>query len=119
MEKVNCWEFKKCGREPGGSRAHQLGVCPAAREVRLNGTHGGRAAGRACWIIAGSLCGGQVQGTFAQKFQNCARCDFYSQVRREEGMRFELSATLLSKVKDQGPMKKKIASREPVGSWSR
>ena len=47
----NCWEHKKCGREPGGSETESLGVCPAAVESRLDGVHGGRNAGRACWIV--------------------------------------------------------------------
>ena len=82
--KLNCWEFKKCGREPGGVHEHDLGVCPVAKELRLDGTHGGRAAGRLCWVVAGSLCGGQVQGTFAKKFESCEKCDFYAMVREEE-----------------------------------
>lgn len=27
--KLNCWEFKKCGREPGGLKARERGACPA------------------------------------------------------------------------------------------
>ena len=27
--KLNCWEFKKCGREPGGTNASQRETCPA------------------------------------------------------------------------------------------
>jgi len=27
--KLNCWEFKKCGRQPGGPKVAELGVCPA------------------------------------------------------------------------------------------
>ena len=30
-----------------------------------------------CWQIAGTFCGGKVQGTFAQKFGNCTECDVY------------------------------------------
>lgn len=52
MKKINCWEFKKCGRESGGAHAYDFGVCPAATEKRLNGTHGGKNAGRACWVVA-------------------------------------------------------------------
>jgi hypothetical protein len=26
---LNCWEFKKCGREAGGAKAADSGVCPA------------------------------------------------------------------------------------------
>lgn len=82
--RMNCWEFKKCGREPGGHRALELGVCPASVEKALDGAHGGRNAGRACWVVAGSFCGGRIQGTFAMKLLNCWRCDFMNMVKQEE-----------------------------------
>jgi len=63
---MNCWEFKKCGRTPGGDKAKELGVCPA---YPGHGTH--------CAKIAVTLCGGKVQGTFASKLANCLQCDFY------------------------------------------
>ena len=72
--KLNCWEFKKCGREPGGVHVRELGVCPAATEGRLDAVHGGRKAGRACWVVAGTLCKGETQGTFAVKFGACEAC---------------------------------------------
>jgi len=34
MASVNCWEFKKCGREPNGLKAIELGICPASIESR-------------------------------------------------------------------------------------
>jgi hypothetical protein len=80
----NCWEFKKCGRQPGGHKAQELGVCPATTEHALDGAHGGRNAGRACWVVVGSLCGGKIQGTYAQKLNNCWRCDFMNRVKQEE-----------------------------------
>ncbi len=83
--KQNCWEFKNCGRQFGGPKAHELGVCPAASEVKLNGANSGKNGGRACWVIAGTLCGGKVQGTQAQKGQSCAVCDFFNLVIKEEG----------------------------------
>lgn len=98
MGKLNCWEFKKCGREPGGDRANELGVCPATINRDLDGVHGGKNSGRACWIVAGSMCGGQLQGTFAEKYHNCKICDFYLKVRDEEGANFELSIVLLNKI---------------------
>jgi hypothetical protein len=94
-KKLNCWEVKKCGREPGGPRAHDLGICPATQEIRLNGIHEGRNAGRSCWVLAGTLCGGAVQGTFAQKYKNCQACDFYEQVKKQEFPGFKLSMELL------------------------
>ena len=80
----NCWEFKRCGREPRGAKSVELGVCPAATEARLNGIHSGRNGGRACWAIAGTLCGGTVQGSFATKLSNCLKCEFYQAVLKEE-----------------------------------
>ena len=95
MAKLNCWESKKCGRQPGGARVAELGECPAATDERLEGVHGGHRAGRACWVIAGTLCGGAAQGTFASKFGTCKECHFYGLVRRQESPNFILSATLL------------------------
>ena len=82
---MNCWEFKNCGRQPGGPRAAELGICPASSSVNVNGTNGGRNGGRICWALAGTLCGGKVQGTFAQKLPNCMQCDFYKLVIAEQG----------------------------------
>ena len=86
----NCWEFKRCGREPGGARAGDLGVCPAAVASDLDGINGGRLGGRACWTVAGTLCGGQVRGTFAQKLLACSNCDFLQRVEQEMGASFQL-----------------------------
>ena len=97
--KKNCWEIMECGREPGGKKAKELGVCPAARDERLNKIHGGKNAGRACWVIAGTFCEGKIQGTFAQKYQSCAECPFYKQVRMEEGSAYQTSLVLLKKLK--------------------
>ncbi len=83
--RINCWEFKKCGREPGGAHVHDLGICPAATNPGVSGVHGGTNGGRACWAVAGTLCGGKVQGTFAMKVADCMQCEFYKLVTREEG----------------------------------
>ncbi|MES9961925.1 MAG: two-CW domain-containing protein [Candidatus Sedimenticola sp. 20ELBAFRAG] len=34
---VNCWEFFKCGREPGGDNASSLGICPTATQQQSDG----------------------------------------------------------------------------------
>lgn len=83
--KINCWEFKKCGREPGGAKVDELGECSAATETRTDGLNGGKKGGRICWAVTGTLCGGKVQGTFASKLANCMECDFYRFVNNEEG----------------------------------
>lgn len=87
MKKINCWEFKRCGREPGGEKAGESGVCPAATDIRLDGVHGGKNGGRACWIIKvnGPVCGGKTPSLLASKLLNkCLWCDFYKQVLTEE-----------------------------------
>ena len=87
--KLNCWQYKKCGREPGGIRVADLGVCPASTATNAEGLNAGRNGGRICWALTGTLCGGAVQGTFAQKVVNCAACEFYRLVRTEEGRGFK------------------------------
>jgi len=65
----NCWEVKKCGRTPGGNKVDEFGVCPAYPDN-----------GRACWRLAGTFCGGKVQGSSAQKLMSCVNCNFYKEV---------------------------------------
>ncbi|MCL6471465.1 MAG: hypothetical protein K6T91_01425 [Firmicutes bacterium] len=60
---MNCWEFKNCGRD-------KTGDCPAYPNN-----------GNECWRVAGTMCGGKVQGTFAQKLANCMECDYYKKVK--------------------------------------
>ena len=81
----NCWQFKKCGREPGGVKTAELGICSAANDERHDGKNAGENGGRYCWKVAGTLCGGKVQGTYAQKLINCVSCDFYKKVKHEGG----------------------------------
>lgn len=82
--KLNCWEFNGCGREAGGGSIDEYGVCPAYEEQSLDGVHDGSNAGRACWVIAGTMCGGEVLGTHAKNVDSCVMCDFYQRVRDEE-----------------------------------
>jgi hypothetical protein len=44
----NCWEFKKCGREPGSAKTAEFGICLAATETRTNGMNSGKNGGCAC-----------------------------------------------------------------------
>lgn len=90
MVKQNCWELKNCGRTPGGAKAAELGVCPAAVDSGLHGINGGKNGGRICWSVTGTLCGGKVQGVFALKRLSCMTCDFYVTVRAQEASGFTL-----------------------------
>jgi hypothetical protein len=103
LRKVNCWEFKQCGRELGGSRTGELGLCPAASDRRLNGVHDGKNAGRGCWTVAGTLCSDKVTGTFAQTIKNCMECDFYNAVRQEERLQYQMAAVLIKMLEGAAP----------------
>jgi hypothetical protein len=83
MDRLNCWEFKKCGREPGGAKEHELGTCPASYDARYDGIFGGRNGGRSCWLVAGTMCKGVVEGIFAKKYDDCRKCDFFQLVRND------------------------------------
>lgn len=63
--KMNCWEYMKCGRDKDATIK-----CPAFPNF-----------GRVCWVVAGTFCEGKVQGTFAQKYEDCRKCEFYQKRR--------------------------------------
>lgn len=65
---VKCWEYMKCGRDKDSSLK-----CPSYPNF-----------GRVCWAVAGTFCEGKVQGTFAQKHENCKKCEFYKKIRSSE-----------------------------------
>jgi len=64
---IKCWEFKKCGRDKDATMK-----CPAYSNF-----------GRVCWVVAGTFCEGKVQGTFAQKYEDCSKCDFYQMLKKQ------------------------------------
>lgn len=80
---------------PDGKNVDESDICPASTESRLDGIHGGKNAGRCCWVIAGTMCGKDVQGTFAKKFKECLKCNFFQLVRKEEFSHYIMSTALL------------------------
>lgn len=72
----NCWELRGCGREAGGVKVAELGECVASREK----------LGHSCWAIAGTLCGGEVQGSVKEKNDNCLVCEVYKLYNRLTGI---------------------------------
>ena len=90
MAKLNCWDMKHCGRVPDGENVDDLGLCPAAMNEGCNGLNGGVNGGRICWAIAGTFCGGKVQGSFAQKSVTCMSCSVYTTICEEERAAFVL-----------------------------
>lgn len=99
MKKINCWEFKKCGREPGGKNVNELGVCRAAVEESCDGINDGKNGGRCCWAISGTLCRGKVQGVFAAKITSCIRCDFFHVVEDEQGEKLADEKEIFARLK--------------------
>lgn len=79
--KLNCWEFKNCGREPGGIMTAESGVCPVARAGSFDGTNDGVAGGRACWEVrrqSTKLAANDICGT-----ASCSTCEFRRRVNYE------------------------------------
>jgi hypothetical protein len=98
-KKLNCWEYKKCGREPGGAKVSELGVCPSTTETGVDGVNSGKNGGRVCWVVAGTFCRGKVQGTLAQKLSSCLTCDFYKLVADEEEEKFVVVKDILARLR--------------------
>ncbi len=71
----NCWEIRECGREAGGAKVAELGECIASVEK----------LGHSCWAIAGTLCGGVVQGSVKDKHGNCLICEVHRMYNRLTG----------------------------------
>ncbi|MGE5752769.1 MAG: two-CW domain-containing protein [Deltaproteobacteria bacterium] len=82
--KINCWEFQRCERQPGGKLAGTHGVCPASSDQAVDGINGGKNGGRFCCAIAGTLCFGKVHCTNALKIHDCTNCGFLYLVANEE-----------------------------------
>ncbi len=89
-EKLNCWEFKKCGREPGGEKVKEHGVCPAAADDALDGANRGKKGGRICWMVSGTFHEDEKQGDYTQKLKTCLKCSFLNEVSDQEGRDFVL-----------------------------
>ena len=88
--KKNCWEIKKCGKGPAKPYEYKNLICPAATDTTLNGINRGKNGGRICWVVRGTFCNGEVQGTFNKKYGDCILCDVYKLIKKEEGTNFHV-----------------------------
>ncbi len=78
----------KCGREPGGVRVPELGVCRASTDTSADGLNGGKNGGRICWAVAGSYSNLDIPDSTecldaVEKF-SCITCAFFGLVEKEE-----------------------------------
>lgn len=80
--KQSCWDFLNCPE----SRKEK---CPAFTQN----------AGRRCWRLSGTLCGGEVQGSIVEKLATCLKCEVYHKINQLRWfdtvyVRFELFVVL-------------------------
>ena len=93
-KKLNCWEYMRCGREPGGKKENALGTCLSVTDASFSGINSGKNAGRICWAVAGTCRNGEIYGTYARKRASCVSCEFYKLVQKEEGSAKEANGLL-------------------------
>jgi len=86
-KKINCWEFKGCGRIPGGINEDNPHICNAYKFKMLTGINDGKFGGRSCWAAAGTMCKGYVDATYC-KTDDCNDCEFHLLVIKEEGEKY-------------------------------
>ncbi|MHB8142391.1 MAG: ATP-binding protein [Thermoleophilia bacterium] len=87
-----CWEVKQCSQSD----------CPSYKSSNLR-----------CWQVAGTHCGGEAQGVFAQKLGNCERCEVYRLARADRlnsiGEDFNnMMAMLEQKVEEQHQLQEQL-----------
>jgi hypothetical protein len=57
---MQCWNYNNCGHGKDS-------LCPAVDQK----------AGRSCWLVPKTLCGGKVHGEHAERIKSCEGCSFY------------------------------------------
>jgi hypothetical protein len=71
----------KCGREVGGDRTDELGICPVSTFLSADGLNGGVNGGRICWIIEENGCSDKS----IHRKDFCFQCELRFKVTNEEG----------------------------------
>ncbi len=90
--RLNCWEYRMCGREPGGLMIATLGPCPVPLSMKHDGLNSGKAAGRACWLVAQTSCVPHRGGS--QTCCECHECEFYRRVMSEEAGKIQAAFSM-------------------------
>ncbi|MBF0342808.1 MAG: hypothetical protein HQL06_01125 [Nitrospirae bacterium] len=67
VERIKCWEYFNCERAKNG-------CCSAYT----------KSAGRRCWLVAGTLSGGEPDCPRAKALKSCKECEFYKKIKRGE-----------------------------------
>ncbi|XCN75156.1 MAG: two-CW domain-containing protein [Candidatus Electrothrix aestuarii] len=82
--RMNCWEFKQCGREPGGSNIEKYGSCSVPVSVEHNGINNGKNGGRSCWILREAACEKIMRACRVDEIKECRQCRFHIHVKKSE-----------------------------------
>jgi len=61
---MQCWNYNNCGHGKDS-------LCPVVDQK----------AGRSCWLVAKTLCGGKVHGKHSERTKSCEGCAFYIYMR--------------------------------------
>jgi len=97
-KKLNCWEFHKCGRIPGGANEKTLKICNAYYMKLLDGINDGLNGGRTCWACSGTLCKGYIDGVLCKKI-DCTDCEFFELVKEEEDKNYKDTKYILDEIR--------------------
>lgn len=100
MAGKNCWEFMNCSKTNPEVVKNGCNTCPALTNRATDGINGGKAGGRACWAIVGTLAREGARGYHAGKRKSCIDCEFYQSVQTEEGNRFLTGSDLAEFILD-------------------
>lgn len=98
---VRCWERKHCTKID----------CPAYKNTK----------GR-CWLVAGTMCSGKVQGEFALKYKSCTECEVFQESVFTDPVTeiYEHILTLVHSLKNTQEKLKTLAIRDPLtGAFNR
>ena len=68
LNQLTCYEIKKCNSQS----------CPCYGKEAMR-----------CWQVAGTFCGGKVQGAFANKYSNCTQCEVYKMATSDPILQIE------------------------------
>ncbi len=92
---VKCWEIKRCFKKD----------CPAYLNTE-----------KRCWLVAGTMCGGQPQGEFALKYKSCTECEVYQAAVFRDPVTeiYEHVVTLIHSLKSTQDKLKLMAVRDPL-----
>ena len=85
---VPCWKVEKCGMKN----------CPAYKKTDIP-----------CWYVTGTMCKGGIQGTYAQKIEECKKCKVYNSYVGDEIEKLAISFNEMARNLEKDISKRKLA----------